>query len=185
MPRPTQEEIDAEIVDRASALFARHGYRHTSVQQIADAVGYSKAGLLHRFPGKEAIHQAAVRSALERSEDLVARLTDVPAGPDRDRVLVETLVDNALRHPGTSAFLYALSDPGSPGEPPPEVRRAGLALADVFGVDPEQPDPGRLVRMIVVAIGIHHAAESAASRGRQHEWRGHIVATALAALGSG
>ena len=44
----------------AAGLFARHGFAHTSVQQVADAVGYSKPGLLHRFGSKDALFQAAL-----------------------------------------------------------------------------------------------------------------------------
>ena len=91
MPRQSREQADAEIVDRASALFARHGFAHTSLQQVADEVGYSKAGLLYRFPSKDAIYRAAVCSAQERTASLVERTAGLPAGVDRDRALVEAL----------------------------------------------------------------------------------------------
>ena len=38
MPKPTKADLEADILDRASALFARHGFENTSLQQIADAV---------------------------------------------------------------------------------------------------------------------------------------------------
>lgn len=41
--RPTSREIDDQILDSAAGIFAVHGFAHASVQQIADAVGYSKA----------------------------------------------------------------------------------------------------------------------------------------------
>ncbi|WP_199725699.1 helix-turn-helix domain-containing protein [Nocardiopsis sp. Huas11] len=60
MVEPTSEQIDAQIVDRAAGLFARHGFENTSVQQIADATGYSKAGVLRRFVTKDASSDAAI-----------------------------------------------------------------------------------------------------------------------------
>lgn len=42
-----------------------HGYARTSVQQLADAVGYSKAGLLHRFGSKQALQAGAVAAAAD------------------------------------------------------------------------------------------------------------------------
>ena len=44
--RQSAAEIDHAILDVAAGMFATHGFAHTSVQQIADAVGYSKPGLL-------------------------------------------------------------------------------------------------------------------------------------------
>lgn len=58
--RPSAEQIDAAILDTAAEVFARHGFAGTSVQQVADAVGYSKTGLLRRFPSKQALYDAAV-----------------------------------------------------------------------------------------------------------------------------
>ena len=66
MLRPTKAEIDAEIIDRAAGLFARHGFAHTSLQQIAEAVKYRKAGLLHHYPSKQAIYEAAIRTGREK-----------------------------------------------------------------------------------------------------------------------
>ncbi len=43
--RQSAAEIDHAILDVAAGIFAVHGFAHTSVQQIADAVGYSKPGL--------------------------------------------------------------------------------------------------------------------------------------------
>ncbi|QWC91292.1 TetR/AcrR family transcriptional regulator [Cupriavidus metallidurans] len=63
MFEPTKSEINADIIDRAATLFARHGFDHASLQQIANAVNYSKAGLLHHFSSKMAIYSAAVDTA--------------------------------------------------------------------------------------------------------------------------
>src|SRR3712207_8758015 len=49
----------------SAALFARRGFEQTSVQAIADAVGLSKAGLLHHFPSKDAL-RAAVLAQVDR-----------------------------------------------------------------------------------------------------------------------
>jgi AcrR family transcriptional regulator len=39
----------------ASRLFARHGYRGTSLASIAQAAGLSQPGLLHHFPSKHTL----------------------------------------------------------------------------------------------------------------------------------
>jgi AcrR family transcriptional regulator len=61
--RPFRQQVDEGILDRAAGLFARHGFEQTSLQAVADAVGLSKAGLLHHFPSKGALHEAVMDQA--------------------------------------------------------------------------------------------------------------------------
>ncbi|MGJ9424185.1 TetR/AcrR family transcriptional regulator [Aeromicrobium sp. CF3.5] len=182
MPRQSKEEIDAEIVDSASALFAQHGYRHTSLQQVADATGYSKAGLLHRFSSKEAIYDAAVRSALVRTTALAADTAGIAQGAERDRVLVDALLDASVDWPGTAAFLQSVvtSDPQGASD---ELSQAGAALVGAFGLDANNVSDEALVRLIIATAGLQASASAAARLGRTEAWRPHIVATAMEALG--
>lgn len=50
-----------EILTAALDVIARHGYRRTSVRELADAVGLSQAGLLHYFSSKEELFQEILR----------------------------------------------------------------------------------------------------------------------------
>jgi AcrR family transcriptional regulator len=50
-----------EILTAALDVIARHGYRRTSVRELADAVGLSQAGLLHYFASKEELFQEILR----------------------------------------------------------------------------------------------------------------------------
>src|SRR3712207_9441823 len=61
--RGFRQQVDEGILDRAAALFARRGFTKTSVQDVADAVGLSKTGLLHHYPSKDALHEAVVAQA--------------------------------------------------------------------------------------------------------------------------
>lgn len=79
--RPTPAEIDADIVETAAALFATHGFDHTSLQQVADAVGYSKTGLLHRFPSKDALLRAAAAATFAAIAAVADDVAALPAGP--------------------------------------------------------------------------------------------------------
>lgn len=182
MPRQTREQIDAEIVDRACGLFAAHGLRHTSLQQVADDVGYSKAGLLHHFPSKEAIAQAAIRTASEMTTTLVEGVARIPAGVERDRALVEALVDNAFQWPGTAAFLNSVVS-AEPTSVPQELIQAGLDLLDVFGISVGNADDARLVQVLSACAGLQACAETAVRTGRTRELRSHITTTAMVTLG--
>ncbi len=156
MPRPTREQIEDEILETAATLFARHGFKETSVQRIADAVGYSKTGLLHRFPSKEALQQAVIDRAMTEVRAIAAEAATLPAGPARDRVVVTGMARLALDRPGAVALLLS----GLMSAPDSEF---GTILHDIGGVvfaafgidDPDraaQTDPMRVLR-ITGALG--------------------------------
>lgn len=183
MARPTRTEIDAEIVDRAAALFARHGYANTSLQRIADAVGYSKAGLLHHFPTKEAIYRAAVAASRDQAIALLARVEDVPAGAGRDRTVMEAAVDATFAWPGVSALGLSLIGGDQPDDP--DLAEIGLMWLRALGIDPEGTDDERMIRVVSAAAGLTVSALGAVRLGMTREWRGLIVAAAMGTLGHG
>lgn len=137
MPRPTKQEIDDEILEAAASLFARHGFRETSVQRIADAVGYSKTGLLHRYPSKEALQQAVVDRTLEQISAITAEVAALPAGAERDRAALTGVARLAVNRPGTVRLLLS----GLVGEPDGEISAAmdtiGHGIFALFAVEPE------------------------------------------------
>lgn len=55
------------ILDAATAVFARYGFRKTSMDDIARAVGLSRQGLYLHFANKEALFQAGVLRVVEVS----------------------------------------------------------------------------------------------------------------------
>ncbi|SDT21315.1 TetR/AcrR family transcriptional regulator [Microlunatus soli] len=182
MPRQTRDQVDAEILDRACGLFARQGVARTSLQQVADEVGYSKAGLLHHFPSKEAIAEAAIAAAGRTNTELVERAAQVPPGIERDALLIEALVENAFRWPGTAAFLSSAAS-ADPASAPPALVQAGLDLIEAFGLGSGRADDPRPVQVISACAGIQVATEAAVRSQKTHAWRPHIIATAMAALG--
>jgi len=181
--RPSRQQIDDQIVDRAAALFARHGFAATSLQAVADAVGYSKAGLLHHFPSKEALHAAALTLSRAQAQQVLDRLADCSAGPERDRRAVEALADATLATPGLTALNLSqvlelgTSRAAAPGE------QEGEVLFQIFGIDPADHDPDRLVRVISAMAGMSVVALVAAQVQDVARWRQSMVTAALDALG--
>ena len=49
------ERSRRQVLDAALQLFSRHGYRATSVRDIAEAAGVSTGNVYHHFPDKETI----------------------------------------------------------------------------------------------------------------------------------
>jgi AcrR family transcriptional regulator len=151
MPRPSRQQIDDEILETAASLFARHGFKETSVQRIADAVGYSKTGLLHRYPSKEALQEAVIDRSLAELRAIITVVADLPPGPDRDRAALNGIAHLALRRPGSVRLLLS----GLLGEKDDDMGQAleevGGGVFQAFAVDPGT-DPARALR-VVGALG--------------------------------
>ncbi len=80
----------------ALELFASSGYHATSLQNIADVAGVSKASVLYHFSSKELLLEAALSPAIDRLGGILDDATGL-AGDDRVRFL-EQMVDVLLEH---------------------------------------------------------------------------------------
>jgi len=65
------------LLERATELFATHGYDELSMAKLARAAGISKPLLYHYFPGKRHLFEAVLTRA---AEDHIARVA--PTDPD-------------------------------------------------------------------------------------------------------
>jgi AcrR family transcriptional regulator len=181
--RPFRDRIDAGILDKAAALFARRGFSKTSIQDVADAVGLSKAGLLHHFLSKDALYAAVLDRAGAVGAQLLDAVSDLPPGRARDRVVLEAMVDIALAHPGLVSLLLTPVLAGDGDERSAETEATGAQALQAFGVDPAAPVSERSIRvtgalgaLAVLALAANHHNQSTA-------WRQDIVATCFDALG--
>jgi len=75
-------DIGDRLFDTAAEIFARRGYRHTDVQEVADALGVGKASLYRRFPSKRALFLAATDQGLRTMHEEVLEA----AGRERDQL---------------------------------------------------------------------------------------------------
>jgi AcrR family transcriptional regulator len=67
-PAYTRLQVDErrrQVLERATGLFARHGYDELSMARIAREAGISKALLYHYFPSKRDLFEAALGQAAE------------------------------------------------------------------------------------------------------------------------
>ena len=182
MTRAFRQQIDQGILDRAAGLFARYGFSQTSVQAVADAVGMSKAGLLHYFPSKEALREAVLERAQSLEQEVLDQVAELPLGAARDRLALETLVDQALARPGLVAFslgVVAAQDGEALRVDGDGVNGAILqafGIAADTGADRRLRVIGALGALSVLVLIVHHSGKSTA-------WRPHVIATSFDALG--
>ena len=145
--RQTAAEIDHAILDVAAGIFATHGFTHTSVQQIADAVGYSKPGLLHRFGSKESLHRAVLNEVSETVQDIVGHAVAHSAQPDQVTQVLELMTRKALDRPGMVQMMLRAfeSDGTEPGVE--EIQGMGYRLVD--GLDHPLSSPAERLRVVL------------------------------------
>ncbi len=124
----------AAIIETATGLFGRNGFRGATMVQIAEACGISRAGLLHHFPTKEGLLLAVLR---ERDRRDHARLAPRGDGPGRDALaqlndLVALVEHNATIPAIVNLFAVLSAEAGDPGHPAHEffVRRYAASRAN-------------------------------------------------------
>ncbi len=77
----TRERIQSVALQ----LFAEQGYESTSMRQIAEQLGFTKAALYYHFASKEDIVRALIESMLGEVADLVEWTRGQQAGPELRR----------------------------------------------------------------------------------------------------
>lgn len=90
---PPRQNPSEELLAVAIEQFASAGFAGTSLQQIADAAGYSKSSVLYHFASKEAVLEAALSPAIDRLEQVLAGVQDLRSGPAKLREFVEQFID--------------------------------------------------------------------------------------------
>lgn len=78
-----------EILDAALSVVAAHGYRNSTLQEIADAVGLTKAGVLHYFDSREDLIAQVLRE-----RDLLDGIAYTPTDGDSLTQLRRTVEHN-------------------------------------------------------------------------------------------
>ncbi len=84
-PSRIQQENRRAILDAALDAFSTHGFRGTTLDQIAEKAGLSKPNLLYYFPSKEAIHTELLSGLLDTWLDPLRALD--PAGDPKAELL--------------------------------------------------------------------------------------------------
>jgi len=64
-PSRIQQRNRGKILDAALDVFSRHGFRGSTLDQIAEASGLSKPNILYYFQGKEDIHLSLLAQLME------------------------------------------------------------------------------------------------------------------------
>ncbi|MCV7214082.1 helix-turn-helix transcriptional regulator [Mycobacterium crocinum] len=168
------------LIDAAIALFIRHSFAGTSLQMIADELGFTKAAIYHHFRTREQLLTAilepiigklsAVVDDAEKQRGVHARAERMLNGYARLAVENPMLVSVLAADPSVHTVLKTNRDWTH------MISRQMALLADVH------PGPGGLMRAQFVFAGIAGSADP--KRQVDDEWlHGQLVDAGRRALG--
>jgi AcrR family transcriptional regulator len=99
--------VEKEILDRAAELFAERGYKGTSLQDVADALGMSRTALYYYMDSKEAILGRLVESLSAydaKALDSIRRKRALPPA-DKLREMAHQIALSASTNPDQTRIL--------------------------------------------------------------------------------
>jgi AcrR family transcriptional regulator len=111
------------ILEVALRLFSSQGFEKTSLRQIADELGFTKAALYYHFPSKDDIALALHFQLHQLLEAAFSRLADRPSNPAAWARFLDDSIAEMLAHPDLLLFhdrnraaLERLHDKGHAGQ---------------------------------------------------------------------
>lgn len=105
---PVRERTRLAIRGEATRLFTENGYEATSLQDIADAVGCSKATVLYHFDGKPAIIREVLAEPILELTELMSVIASKPR-KQAQAAAIGGLVDLAVHYRGLVSVLHDIA----------------------------------------------------------------------------
>lgn len=108
--RESASTREAQLLDIACRLFGQKGYDRTSLRDIAEVAGITKAALYYHFPDKEALYDRVVIESLQRLNAFVSERTALGTTPiGRIRAYFQATAEHLDNHryewmAGSNAF---------------------------------------------------------------------------------
>src|ERR1700720_711303 len=78
------------ILDAAMAVFRRHGFRRSSIEQAAEAAGLTRQALYHHFKSKEELFRAVIERLYQSA--LVAEIAAADAAEKAGASLADIVI---------------------------------------------------------------------------------------------
>jgi AcrR family transcriptional regulator len=98
------EDTKARIRAVAVELFTTQGFEQTSLREIADRVGMTKASLYYHYPSKQALLLSLVEPLVDDWRRSVEIAESLPHTPDNVRLVLGQFIDIMMRHRNACAL---------------------------------------------------------------------------------
>ncbi|WP_068923427.1 TetR/AcrR family transcriptional regulator [Planobispora rosea] len=152
-----QADTRTRIQDIALKLFTDQGYEATSLREIAEALGVTKAALYYHFKTKDDIVTSLAEDRLRSVEELAAWAAAQPRTDETRRELIRRYADelHRSRHREIMRF-FERNQTSLKNHPVMEKARAKMLDLLAFLVDPGDPATVRL-RSSMALFALHAA----------------------------
>ncbi|MGU3502604.1 TetR/AcrR family transcriptional regulator [Mycobacterium sp. C31M] len=177
----TATDTRQRLVDAAVELFTVHSFAGTSLQMIADELGFTKAAIYYHFKTREQLLTGVLEPIFTELENAVDAAEQLRSTTARAEAMLRGYAEMAVRHRALVSVLGG--DPSvirqlsvQPGWAELIDRQMRL-LADV------EPGPGGRVKAAVVVGGIAGAVGPAWITIADEDLLGHLVETGRRTLG--
>jgi len=140
------------VLETASRLFGEQGYDATSLRQIADAVGMTKAAVYYHFPAKEHLLLELTRPMIDALSEMVTQLRTVER--TEPKAALASYLDLFVEH--LPVLNLMARDPATQNHP--DVGRRARVLVESLQqlIAGREPSTERIVRT-ACAMGVVHA----------------------------
>jgi AcrR family transcriptional regulator len=102
---PPAIDTRSRILDAALGVFSEHGFEGSTLQQVADLLGLTKAALYYHFRSKDDILVALVTPAMVDLDALLDSHAGTHDTPARRRQFLAGYLDYLLRHRRLIAYI--------------------------------------------------------------------------------
>ncbi|MEU4287936.1 helix-turn-helix domain-containing protein [Kribbella sp. NPDC026596] len=101
----SSRDTKAAIHRAALELFSTQGYEKTSLREIAEQVGITKASLYYHYSSKQELLRAIVGTFLDDMQRVLALSDELAWSPEAERELLGAYVDVVIHHRSTGPTL--------------------------------------------------------------------------------
>jgi AcrR family transcriptional regulator len=151
--RAARSDTRARIQEVALDLFAEQGYETTSLREIADRLGVTKAALYYHFKSKEEIVASTVDDFLSEIDELVTWAGDQPRTADTKQEVVRRYSGIVTRRFPSMRFFQ---------QNPAGIHNSGLGerfqqrMRSLHGVlCDEDATPERRIKTLLAIVSMH------------------------------
>lgn len=100
-----QRDTKAEIHQAAMELFSTRGYEKTSLREIAEQVGITKASLYYHYSSKQDLLKAIIGTFFEDLQRVLQLVDVIEWSPESERELLGAYLDVVIMHRSTGPSL--------------------------------------------------------------------------------
>jgi AcrR family transcriptional regulator len=98
VPPGEQADTRERILDVALELFSDQGYEKTSLREIAERLGFSKAAIYYHFASKEDLLLALHLRLHEFGREFLSTISDGISQPDEWPTLLDGFIEQLMQH---------------------------------------------------------------------------------------